>query len=457
VRESRLRSHRGNEPDVTSAPPTSASLHFKRRRLLLCVVLAIAALGVAGAVVWWMRVPTVPAIPTEGLDADVVAAIAKARGDVAARPQSAGAWGRFGMVLFAHELYAASVPVFAAAERLDPADARWPYFRGLALIQQQPDEGVAALERAATLPSGTFSVRLELAEELLKLCRVDEADAHFRALFAEQPENPRALLGHGQVLASRGDWQGAVTVLRKIADHPTARRAARIALAEAYYRLGDDAEADRQRRLAEQAPNDLRWPDPFLLQAKEFQTGLKPSLDHGLELLAGGRVEEATAFLSRVVNDHPDSDKAHLALARVFIRAGTLDGAERELHAALQVNPALVEGHFLLAGTALAQGNYDAAERSYLRAIQLKPSYGLAYHNLGECRLKQGKQSQAAAAFREALRLRPDLTAAHLKLAELLIADGNAAEAILHLEEALRLDPRNDHVRRLLEQARART
>src|SRR5437588_614175 len=81
---------------------------------------------------------------------------------------------------------------------------------GLGRVLQQPEEGIAALQRAADLPPRTFSVRLRLAEEYLKLGRIDEANALFRDLLAQQPDHPRALLGQGQILARRGQWQEAL-------------------------------------------------------------------------------------------------------------------------------------------------------------------------------------------------------------------------------------------------------
>src|SRR5207302_2592207 len=83
--------------------------------------------------------PPVPILATDGLDAEVAAAIVQARAEVEAQPWSAAAWGRLGMVLFAQDLYRACSAVLAEAEQLDPRDARWPYLRGLALLRTEPD------------------------------------------------------------------------------------------------------------------------------------------------------------------------------------------------------------------------------------------------------------------------------------------------------------------------------
>ena len=148
---------------MTDAPPTAAPAKGKRRLLLLCVALLLAAAAAGGYFAWRPRPPAVPAVPTEGLDPEVAAAIDEARAAVVARPRSAAAWGHLGLVLFAQDMYVPCVAPLAEAERLDAKDPRWPYFRGLALILQQPDEGIVLLERAAQLAPRDLSVRLELA------------------------------------------------------------------------------------------------------------------------------------------------------------------------------------------------------------------------------------------------------------------------------------------------------
>ena len=70
-------------------------------------------------------VAPLPAVAVDGLDADVRNAILKARDQAVAQPKSAQASGNLGMVLEAHTLYQAAVPVYQCAVRLDPKDFAW--------------------------------------------------------------------------------------------------------------------------------------------------------------------------------------------------------------------------------------------------------------------------------------------------------------------------------------------
>jgi tetratricopeptide (TPR) repeat protein len=433
------------------------SLRVGAKRKLLLIVLSVVLVGAGVAVgyfAWQWRRPAAPAVATEGLDAEVVAAIDQARAAVNARPKSAAAWGRLGIVLFSQDMYADAAGPLAEAERLDPHDPRWPYFRGLALVLHLPEEGIALLERAADLPPRSFSVRLRLAEQYLKLQRLDEADALFRTLLAERPNNPRALLGKGQILAQRGRCAEAVAPLRQAAENPTSRHSARVALAEVYGRLGDDKAAEEERRRAAEIPADEAWSDELLAEAWALRGGLQPRISQALVLGGRGRVEEAIALLRQVLRDHPDSDEAHLALAKMLLRGGRTKEAEEDLRRAIAANPNLVDAHYMLAGLYLVRKDYEAAEGSYRRALALKPAHGLAHYNLGDCRLKQGNRAGAIEAFRDAVRYRPDFAAAHLELGALLLQDGKVEEAISHLDQAVRLDARNDRARTLLKQAR---
>ena len=62
-----------------------------------------------------------PAIPAEVADPSVSSAIAKARDDVLANPQSSSAWGELGLVFRAHDFIEESQVCFSEAARLEPS------------------------------------------------------------------------------------------------------------------------------------------------------------------------------------------------------------------------------------------------------------------------------------------------------------------------------------------------
>jgi tetratricopeptide (TPR) repeat protein len=425
-----------------------------KRLFLLITVLLLAGGGVGAYFLLRPTSPPVPAITTDSLDAEVVAVIDKARAGVQAQPRSAAAWGQLGMVLFAQDMYRECDEVLTEAARLDPRDARWPYLRGLALMLTQPEDGIALLRRAAELPPRSPAMRLRLAEECLKLDRIDEAETLLGSLAAVDPDNPRALLGRGQILLRRGQWQEALAPLETAAAHPTAQRSARVALAEASARLGQSAYAADYSRRAAETPADVPWADPLIEEVRTLRTGLQPRIDRALFLSGGGQVDEAVALLEQVLGDHPKSDEANLTLAKVLIRANRHAEAEPALRQAIALKPDLADAHFLLGGIQMLRKDYVAAERSYLRTVVSKANHGRAHYLLGDCRLKRGDRAGAIAAFKDAVRYRPDFALAHLELGALLLEDGQRDAAIAELEHAVQLERGNERARRLLDTAR---
>src|SRR5690348_1870768 len=126
----------------------------KSRQWRLCVVLlagaALAAAGAAGFV--WHRIATTgpagsegpliepPVIELGGLDPAVIRAVEKARAAVDQSSRSISAWGQLGKVLLAHDIHTPAVTCLAQAERLDPAQASWPYLQGVALTAADPPD-----------------------------------------------------------------------------------------------------------------------------------------------------------------------------------------------------------------------------------------------------------------------------------------------------------------------------
>src|SRR5207302_6059797 len=106
---------------------------------------------------------------------------------------------------------------------------------------------------------------------------------------------PRVLLGRGQILLRRGRWQEALAPLQTAAAHPTAQRTAQVALAEAYARLGRDADAAAQSRRAAETHADIAWTDPLIEEVRALRTGLQPRIDQALFLSNNGQIDAALA------------------------------------------------------------------------------------------------------------------------------------------------------------------
>ncbi len=436
-----------------SLPPTGDV--FRRRVILWGIMLAVGAVGLTYAMVMGVahsRPKGPPHIELAGLDPEAASAIESARAEVDAQPRSAEAWGRLGMVLLANDLQPESLICLEEAERLDPTDARWPYHEGSTLVALgRPDEAVAPLRRAAEREHSELAPRLVLAETLLALDRLDEAEPVFRDVLATHPDDTRAHLGLGQLASRRGQLHESVPELLAATGCLSSRRTACAALADVYQRLGDEESARDMRHRLPDLPPDAPWPDPWREEVEAMRRGLSARLQRADQMLARGQVNEALDLMAEVAREHPESDEPHQAMASAYLSLNQLDAAESELRKAIHLRPQGIDNHLLLGEVRRRKHDEPGAEACYRRAIGLKPDHAQAHYSLGQCRLRQHDPAGAADEFQLALRYRPDLVDAHVALAELLLKQGEVAEARGHLEDALQLVPGHEKARELLQ------
>lgn len=396
-----------------------------------------------------------PAVRTDGLDPAVARAIEAARQDVLRSPRSAGAWGRLGTVLLAHELPAEANACLAQAERLDPREPRWPYLQSLSLVSGRPDEAAAKLRRAVELAGDAKDApdapRLRLAELLLDLGRVDEAEAQYRAVLRRDPRNPRAELGTARVAAARGDLHGCLSALRRPARDGRTRRESLVLTAQVQQRRGEAEAARRTLRDAAAAPNPAPWPDPWQEEVTAARVGRQASIDRANALLAQNRAADAAQLLRQAVKDHPDSDLAWLLLGRALLGAGDAAGAEAAFRESARLAPEAAGPQYHLGIVLLAGKQYPAAAAALERAVTAQPDFAPAHVNLGRCRLLIGDRGGAVAALRTALRHDPNAADAHEMLGTVLAAEGKRAEAIEHLRSAVELNPSSSSAKARLE------
>ena len=80
--------------------------------------------------------PELPAVATERFAPAVREAIGKALEAAQSGPGDAGATGRLGMVLHAHQQYGPAAACYRRAEWMAPREPRWPYYLGVVEVEQ---------------------------------------------------------------------------------------------------------------------------------------------------------------------------------------------------------------------------------------------------------------------------------------------------------------------------------
>ena len=158
-------------------------------------------------------------------------------------------------------------------------------------------------------------------------------------------------------------------------------------------------------------------------------------------LLALGAVAEAETSALRALALAADYPDALVNLGMALVRLDRLDEAGERYRAALRLRPDDAESwcHF---GKLLAlQGRTDQAVEVYRQALSLRPRHADTLVNLGNALKSKGEWETAAACYGQALEIDPASAAALNNLGNLLQASGALAEAEGLYRRLLALDP----------------
>jgi tetratricopeptide (TPR) repeat protein len=353
----------------------------------------------------------------------------------ASNERRAEAEGLLGRVHHAYSLTASAEPRYRTAQRLAPADFRWPYLLAYLLQQEsRADEALTSYERARSLrpdyaPLYVHVGNLHLAQNL-----VDEAAAAFGAALAIDASLAAAHYGLGQVAMARREYAVAVEQFSKVlADVPAATRVHYV-LALAYRGLGRLDEA--QMHLARQGPVGVRVADPLVDGLQELVRGARLSIVRGRAAFDAGRYVEAADAFRQAATAEPESVPAHVNLGTTLAQLKQVTGAIDEFRRALELDPRNRAALFNL-GVLYGESQRHAEAVTYLaRLVDLEPGDHTARVVLGRALYRSGRAEEALAAFETVRRASPDDEDALLGQVEVLTALGRHTEALGELEQA---------------------
>ncbi|MCZ6697035.1 MAG: alkaline phosphatase family protein [Acidobacteria bacterium] len=183
-----------------------------------------------------------------------------------------------------------------------------------------------------------------------------------------------------------------------------------------------------------------------------------------------GRSDEGLVFLRNMAKDNPRIGEIRGAIGSILLSRGEMETAEKELLAALQIDPVLGEPlselHKIYRGTpkvlslesivreGMARNdksvvhhnwmgiihewkhNLPEAERSFLRAMELDPDYVATMANLGALYGRMGRLEEAVRILRRAVAKVPENQESWINLGAALGRLHRPAEAIVALETA---------------------
>jgi len=162
----------------------------------------------------------------------------------------------------------------------------------------------------------------------------------------------------------------------------------------------------------------------------------------GVSLVQSGRRDEGLAALAQSMRELGREARFRHNYALMLAQAGDPAGAERELEAAIALDPRNVTSHNYLGVVRQHLGRLDAAKAAYEAALRLAPDDPFVAANYGNCLLARGEVAQAIECLRRAVAREPRNPVAHNNLGSALNAAGDARGAAAAYRKAVEVEPR---------------
>lgn len=247
----------------------------------------------------------------------------------------------------------------------------------------------------------------------------------FQNVLATEPRNPEGVNALGLLALEAGQYDAAITLMRRAVDGSPHDPAYRSNLGLAYKAAGRFEEAVVSLRAALAR-------DAGFVAARVNLGGTYAEL---------GRFEDALVEFRRAANAEPRSAAAHNGLGLSLLSLGKAEEALDSFRAALRLDAADAVVHNNL-GNALHQlGRFPEAIEAFEKALARMPDNALMHCNLAKALSHFGKVEDAAARYRAAIALEAGLAEAHNGLGVMLMELGRKEEALASVRNALALNP----------------
>ncbi|MEZ6040472.1 MAG: tetratricopeptide repeat protein [Planctomycetaceae bacterium] len=400
---------------------------------------------------------SIPAVDISHLHPLVAKAVDASRAEVQANPSSGESWGRYGMVLLAHEFRTAARECFGQAAKLEPDNLRWPYFTGFSFEDSDYKAAFDSYRRAIEIDTTYVPLLLRCSYVCMQLGELPNAERFLLLAKQLEPGNPFVLVAQGHYLQMLGkpeeaerSFESALEIKGWIATP------ALLELTKLAVRRGDFSQALNYQRRLKEYPETARVesPDPVLAGIREFEGLSKDLAERADTALARGDVASAIRDYEKFLMERPDMPTARTNLARAYFVAGRLDDAMREYQIVLERFGDVVAAMFGVAAVYEQTGEIESGIEQYRKILSVKPDEERAWFELGLLQQKQGRNEDAMQSFRMAVSSNPGFPQAQLSLGILLTELGDYQQAEECFQRAAKLVPGDPIPLQYLQQVR---
>jgi len=229
----------------------------------------------------------------------------------------------------------------------------------------------------------------------------------------------------GKVCRKTGDWKGAETAYRKLAQIQPLD-------AETYYRLGV---ALRQEEKTEEALSNFKMAADINPKHSRALYSMASILD------AQGKSDKAIEYLLKSLDGDEKLEMAYNLLAEIYISKDRLYDAVHAYEEAAAEHPDSYIIHYNLGVTLMMVKHYEEAIRVFKRAQKLTSDDPALYYNWASAAISLKNYSEAARLYKEGLRIKPDDDEFLYGLARISALSGDVDAAIAFLTRAIEMNP----------------
>jgi putative PEP-CTERM system TPR-repeat lipoprotein len=375
---------------------------------------------------------------------DFDTAIIHLRNFVAADPNHAEGRALLGQALVqAGEIQAGGIEIRKAKDLGAPREMTLVPECDVLVAERKFDEVLATCQPESAPESARTALQVDTGRALLGLQRPAEAEEHFRAALATQPDRTNAVLGLASAVYLTAGLGPARAVLESAPE--AVRKEPRYWLTAAGLEVGggDLAAAESafgQALQHSQAGN-------LLAERTAAYAGL-------IEMqLRQGKSKEALVTSEAMIAATPESALAKTLRAQALAANGDLDAARTLLEGVVSTEPQNLQARALLGMVHLQQGNLGQAEMNLASVAASDPGNVPVQRMLAEIRTRVQTPQQTLAALEPAL-LAEDANPSLLAMAgRLSLSAGNREQAVSYFERAAAAATKAQNVEAQLEVA----
>lgn len=353
-------------------------------------------------------------------------------------------------------------------------------------------EQVLALIKSSPRQDIQGSIRMQLAEMLIRSRKYPEAREQIDFILDSSPKNPVALRMLAEWHSSQDDYAEAITVLEDSGlaeiNSSVARKLAEL------YKSNDQGGRGRTLLLSQfdKNPADLQTLQRLLPLIEGVQekselikraeaSGANPQAISILRLQAtggaGGDGEKIS--LDQIIEQTQDANatpfEQAMRRAQIYLQYQQIDNARKYFEVAKGIEPSsdrvvlmamdlaiidkdfetarrmaadagnrnldLAKGHFLRGKLATAEGKLNQALASYDQGLKLRPIFDEGWRQYGDLLLRNNEAEAAVAAYTTALNQKPDSVRALTGLSNAYLAQGLNLQALEALRTAANYAP----------------